>query len=158
MFFLLFENDSEEICFSSILENQERIQFFFMKKQKFFFSWKFCFSPWKRRSRLLCCEKKKNDSRMHSFIHDLKQENWLVKQPIWILGISKSNREALFLIIGIRTPLSCFLPFGLFVFSLFKKKKNVFFEKEMNKVKKILVVVQKNKKINNIYIGFIPGH
>ena len=131
---------------------------FLYEETKVLFLLKVLFFSMKTKVKAFMLWKKKNDSRMHSFIHDLKQENWLVKQPIWILGISKSNREALFLIIGIRTPLSCFLPFGLFVFSLFKKKKNVFFEKEMNKVKKILVVVQKNKKINNIYIGFIPGH
>ena len=54
-----------------------------MKKQKSFFSWKFCFS------------------RIYSFIHDLKRKNWSVKQPLWILGILEGNREVLFFIIPI---------------------------------------------------------
>ena len=41
---------------------------------------------------------KKNGSRIRSSIHDLKRENWSVKQPIWILGILEGNWEALFYI------------------------------------------------------------
>ena len=40
----------------------------------------------------------KNGFHICSFIHDLRGENWLVKQSIWILGILEGNWEALFFI------------------------------------------------------------
>ena len=80
-FFLLSENESKEIYFSS----------FFLLKVLFFFFLKMKSKVvvlWENNSNCIC-----------SSIHDMRYKNWSMKQPIWILGISQGNREALFFII-----------------------------------------------------------
>ena len=91
MFFLLSENDSEEICFSFLPETKKEYNFSLWRNKSLFSLESFVF--------LVFVLWEKNSSRICSFIHDLKR--WSVKQPIWILGILEGNREALFFIIPI---------------------------------------------------------
>ena len=96
-----------------------------MKEHKSFLLKLFMFFSVKTKVKTLVLWEK-NGFHIRSSIHDLKQENWSVKQPIWILGILESNREALFYIIGIRALLGCFLAFGLFVFCFLCIRKRTF--------------------------------
>ena len=85
-----------------------------MKEHKSFLLKLFMFFSVKTKVKTLMLWEK-NGFHIRSSIHDLKRENWLVKQPIWILGILESNWEALFYIIGIKALLGCFLASFFFV-------------------------------------------
>ena len=82
-----------------------------------------------------------NDSHICSSIHDLWQENYLVKQPTLILDISEGNSKTLFFIIDIRALLGCFLPFRwrrIFLRKKNKQERNFFFlVMDLEKLKKI---------------------